>query len=1155
MNESVCFRREFQFDPEEWPGIRGVKLTLDSKMPSIEAWLNGKPLKLPPTGHGEVKLETDQLKTGRNVLAVRVSPSEGEEEAKKVSEKDIQRITYGANLFPRPGSGDEVLNKSQLKELGLFRQLKKMPGVEEFPNSIVLRKYAPGDVICFQGEPGHSAFYILTTEDLFRLRSAEADFETPSLKSVKLAELTPDRLREVWDELQSELRRLERESADLDSPQSRESMRNRRIEFTRDLVYLEDKLMPLADRMELLNSHEAALEKDLKSGRLKEADEKTVQAEKDRVRTERRAATVHIIPGANRVVQPKSWLGRISRRLFGGGGTPLDRSPTAIRNDGPSDVDYQTRQAPMFEGDLFGEMACMTNSPRSATITADGEVYMLEFLKNVFNLIQKDEGYREQILKGYRERVLSTHLDRLQFFQGLAPEQKATLSDALDLKIVDAGTVIFNEEEPSDCVYIIRTGLVQVVKGIRGVHVALNKEAVVDWQEFAQELLKGDPGLEIPCPECGHVLRLMDRKFLGQFGRCPDCRHKFLLEDPAKKKLEIELTSADSFIFDAVNPGGKKPISTKDKIAAMKAKAAQKKTAGDEAKPQSTKDKIAAMKAKAAQKKTAGEEAKPEATKDKIAAMKAKAAQKKKAGEEAKPEATKDKIAAMKAKAAGPKKAAGGGAAALLKKKAPAGPVKKGKKADPHAFQKAIWDALPERAQNAIRRVAGGIGQPGDEMQILVALNDLIKSRELIDAKNPNFNDLIANEKAIATYPRNRKQWTGLQICVAGRLILQNVYGKHLKKPADDQDAGPIRILAYLSSGDILGEMGVVQKTHRTATCIAWDHPTEEGKSREPGQVHLISIEARAFDELMRDPLLKASVEEMIRVRQEQDSRYQDEPAWQESSIITSPEFQDRGFIQGQKLMLIDLDSCTRCGDCVRACIETHDDGYSRLFLDGPRFDRFLVPSACRNCIDPACMIGCPVGSIQKGEAGQIVIRDWCIGCNKCANQCPYDSIQMHDTGLIPSRSPGWKFRVEGAVEGLNWYEPRYKDDAWSDGIGPFRWDLDFHGRMEEQKEAHAQKNGSAAGSGSKIAPSKFLKYQETVLEVRLDVDKLPPLPPGQESLDLDKLRLKALPAVAVVCDQCSTRKNGLPACVEHCPHEAAMRINARLEFPIGMKE
>jgi Fe-S-cluster-containing hydrogenase component 2 len=42
-------------------------------------------------------------------------------------------------------------------------------------------------------------------------------------------------------------------------------------------------------------------------------------------------------------------------------------------------------------------------------------------------------------------------------------------------------------------------------------------------------------------------------------------------------------------------------------------------------------------------------------------------------------------------------------------------------------------------------------------------------------------------------------------------------------------------------------------------------------------------------------------------------------------------------------------------------------------------------------------MIDCPVRSIQRGANQEMVIKDWCIGCQKCAKNCPYDAIKMHD--------------------------------------------------------------------------------------------------------------------------------------------------------------
>lgn len=46
--------------------------------------------------------------------------------------------------------------------------------------------------------------------------------------------------------------------------------------------------------------------------------------------------------------------------------------------------------------------------------------------------------------------------------------------------------------------------------------------------------------------------------------------------------------------------------------------------------------------------------------------------------------------------------------------------------------------------------------------------------------------------------------------------------------------------------------------------------------------------------------------------------------------------------------------------------------------------------------MDPYCMVGCPVGSIRRRNSREIIIEDWCIGCGKCAENCPYGNINMH---------------------------------------------------------------------------------------------------------------------------------------------------------------
>lgn len=104
----------------------------------------------------------------------------------------------------------------------------------------------------------------------------------------------------------------------------------------------------------------------------------------------------------------------------------------------------------------------------------------------------------------------------------------------------------------------------------------------------------------------------------------------------------------------------------------------------------------------------------------------------------------------------------------------------------------------------------------------------------------------------------------------------------------------------------------------------------------------------------------------------------------------------DNRYVQGTATMLIDLDRCTRCDDCVRACAMTHD-GNPRFIRHGPVHGRFMMANACLHCADPVCMIDCPTGAIHRNQReGQIVISDeTCIGCAQCASNCPYDAIRM----------------------------------------------------------------------------------------------------------------------------------------------------------------
>ena len=186
-------------------------------------------------------------------------------------------------------------------------------------------------------------------------------------------------------------------------------------------------------------------------------------------------------------------------------------------------------------------------------------------------------------------------------------------------------------------------------------------------------------------------------------------------------------------------------------------------------------------------------------------------------------------------------------------------------------------------------------------------------------------------------------------------------------------------VLAYLSRGDYFGEIGLLGEGARTATCAALDH------------VELVRISADDFREMIaRFPDIRRGLEAAAAERQRQNR--------ERLSLLSSvplDSFLAQGLMEAQSLLILDLERCTRCDACVRACADAHD-GVTRLVREGLRFDKYLVATSCRQCRDPLCMVGCPVGSIRRRNSLEVIIEDWCIGCGLCARNCPYGNINLH---------------------------------------------------------------------------------------------------------------------------------------------------------------
>ncbi|MBL4633237.1 MAG: cyclic nucleotide-binding domain-containing protein, partial [Kofleriaceae bacterium] len=200
-------------------------------------------------------------------------------------------------------------------------------------------------------------------------------------------------------------------------------------------------------------------------------------------------------------------------------------------------------------------------------------------------------------------------------------------------------------------------------------------------------------------------------------------------------------------------------------------------------------------------------------------------------------------------------------------------------------------------------------------------------------------------------------------------------------KAVRPSSSGDLSILAYFNPDDLVG---AGDTSCRTYDLVAL------------GQVEMIYLDRALFDELEQiAPEIHAKFGKSV---------MGNDTSADSNTVMGFAANMLKDGARAESLLIINLDRCVRCGNCVRACDSRH--GHTRLARRGPIFERrtsleskrqqhILVPASCRHCRDPECMIGCPTGAIQRFPDGDVGINDNCIGCDNCARKCPHGNISM----------------------------------------------------------------------------------------------------------------------------------------------------------------
>ncbi len=200
------------------------------------------------------------------------------------------------------------------------------------------------------------------------------------------------------------------------------------------------------------------------------------------------------------------------------------------------------------------------------------------------------------------------------------------------------------------------------------------------------------------------------------------------------------------------------------------------------------------------------------------------------------------------------------------------------------------------------------------------------------------------------------------------------------------------RTVSYLGPGDIFGLSEIVHNWQNGAS-VTYQHTL-----RATGSVDVLRVPAHVVEAHVLPSLSESQMPQPLTVRGDTRSAWQNDNGKLKIESGMLEFLVDNRFINGTATMVIDIDRCTRCDECVRACAATHDNN-PRFVRHGAQYGRFMIANACMHCVDPLCMIGCPTGAIHRNvEAGQVMINDeTCIGCGTCADSCPYHNIRLVD--------------------------------------------------------------------------------------------------------------------------------------------------------------
>ncbi len=201
--------------------------------------------------------------------------------------------------------------------------------------------------------------------------------------------------------------------------------------------------------------------------------------------------------------------------------------------------------ARLGDGDFFGEMALLSGAPRAATVIAEEPSELLEFCADVLlDIAARHPQLAASLRRFYRQRLLAGAMAVSPIFRPFGKGDRKLIMERFRAREVSDGEVVILEGEPSDGLYVVLDGMVEVVKRKDGAQVVVGRLRQGDLFGEMSCLRKTPASATVVARRGGTLLRLPRREF-----------DELVTTYPQILELVAELTDERAENLDAILTG------------------------------------------------------------------------------------------------------------------------------------------------------------------------------------------------------------------------------------------------------------------------------------------------------------------------------------------------------------------------------------------------------------------------------------------------------------------------------------------------------------------------------------------------------------------------------------------------------------------------